>query len=128
MTQQASDVAAYVDKAASRDVVTFMGQWAIGATGAVGASVTDDPRITLTRSGVGAYDLTFPAGYSAFIDFELQAVDATPTAMSFVLTAKSPTAGTASFIAGNTTAAIEIESGSVLTVCMRVASRAAWGG
>lgn len=128
MTQQASDVSGYVDKAATRDVITFMGQWAIGASGAVGASVTDDPRITLARSAAGSYDLTYPAGYSAFIDFELQSPDASPTAMSFVLTAKSPTAGTASFISGNTTAAIELETGSVLTVCMRVSTRGAWGG
>lgn len=128
MTQNASDVAAYPAKAATRDKVDFFGQWAIGATGAVGASSVDDPRVTLVRTGsAGTYDLTYPAGGFAFITFELLGPDATPTAMSFILTAKSPTAGTATFIAGNSTAAVEIENGSTLTVKIEVTSRGGLG-
>ena len=123
MTTNAADVAGYPARCASRDRVSFYSQWAIGATGAVGAQVSDDPAIVLTRTGVGTYTLAYPAGYAVFFDFQLLAADATPTAASFVTTAESPSAGTSTFIAVNGTAAAEIESGSTLKVLIHVWSR-----
>ena len=127
MTANAADCRAIVTRAATRDVVDFYSSWAIGATGAVGAQVTDDAGIVLTRTGVGTYTLTYPAGKAAFFDFELLGADATPTASSFILTAKSPTAGTATIVAINGTAAAEIESGSTLSMLIRVYARATPG-
>lgn len=127
MTAFAADAGGYRKRAATRDTMEFTGQWAIGAVGAVGASVTDDPALILTRTGVGTYTLAYPAGYSAKFDFELLAADATPTAASFVLTAKNPSAGTSTFVAVNGVAAAEIESGSTLTVSVTVATRGVWG-
>lgn len=129
MTAMAADVTMKGPcRAATRDRMEFYSSWAIGATGAVGTQVTDDAGIVLTRTGVGTYTITYPAGQAAFFDFELLAVDATPTAASFCLTAKSPTAGTATIVALNGTAAAEIESGSTLTVIIAVFSRVAPGG
>lgn len=125
MTAFASDLAqAYVQRAATRDTVDFWMSVAIGATGAVGATTVDDPGFTITRTGVGTYNLAYPAGQRAFFDFMLQGADATPTAASFNVTALSPTAGTATIVATNGTAAAEIESGSTLHIKLTVASRA----
>ncbi len=124
MTANAADAISYPQKAATRDTVEFWITVAIGATGAVGTTTVDDPQFTITRTGVGTYNLTFPAGQRAFFDFMLQAADATPTAASFVLTALSATAGTATIVAINGTAAAEIESGSTLSIKLTVASRA----
>ena len=93
----------------------------------MGAQVSDDSGIVLTRTGVGTYTITYPAGYAVFFDFQLLAADATPTAASFVTTAESPTAGTATIEAVNGTAAAEIESGSTLKVLIHVFSRCAPG-
>jgi hypothetical protein len=124
MATQSADSVAYVEKAATRDLIEYRLKVAIGATGAVGTTTVDDPGVTITRTGVGTYNLTYPAGQDVFIDFQLLAADATPTAASFVTTAESPTAGTATFVAINGTAAAEIESGSTLKLCIKVTSRA----
>lgn len=124
MTAFAADCRTFVAKAATRESVDFYSQWAIGATGAVGAQVTDDVGITLTRTGVGTYNLTYPAGKAVFIDFQLLMADATPTAASFGTTAESPGAGTATFVALNGTAAAEIENGSTLKLKITVYARA----
>ncbi len=119
MTTVAGDVPAWPVKAATRDKVVFWVTFAVGATGAVGTTTVDDPQITITRTGVGTYNLTYPAvptgGRVLIGEWELLAADATPTAASFILTAKSVTAGTATFVAVNGTAAAEIESGSTLS-------------
>lgn len=127
MTANAADCRSMPGRAATRDRIEFYSSWAIGATGAVGTQVTDDAGITLTRTGVGTYALTYPAGKAVFFDFQLLAADATPTAASFITTAESPTAGTATIVAVNGTAAAEIESGSTLKMLISVYSRATPG-
>lgn len=128
MTTNAADVGqAYPAKRATRDCITFFSKWAIGATGAVGTQVTDDTGIVLTRTGVGTYTLAYPAGQEVFFDFQLVGADASPTAASFILTAESPTAGTATIVAINGTAAAEIENGSTLKMQITVYGRVAPG-
>lgn len=127
MTDTAADARSLPAWNRTRDSITFFSQWAIGATGAVGTQVTSDTAITLTRTGVGTYTLTYPKCFAMFIDFQLLAADATPTAASFILTAESPTAGTATIVAINGTAAAEIESGSTLKIQLTAYSRCAPG-
>lgn len=127
MTANAADCRVFDARSATRDGVAFFSKWAIGATGAVGTQVTDDAGIVLTRTGVGTYTLTYPAGKEVFFDFQLLAADATPTAASFVTTAESPTAGTATILAINGTAAAEIESGSTLKMRIIVYAHATPG-
>lgn len=124
MAAAAADSVSYPRKAATRDLIDYFMTVAIGATGAVGTTTVDDPQITITRTGVGTYNITYPAGQSVFLDFQLLAADATPTAASFVTTAEAPTSGTATIVAINGTAAAEIESGSTLKIRIQVASRA----
>lgn len=123
MATNAADSVVYAAKAATRDLYEYRLKFAVGATGAVGTTVVDDPQVTVTRTGVGTYNITYPAGQDVFIDFQLLAADVSPTAASFMTTAESPTAGTATFVAVNGTAVAEIESGSTLKLTIKVSSR-----
>ena len=67
-----------------------------GSSGAISStgSKYDHPDLTATyKSSAGVYDITYPPCIDAFFDFEI--VSATLAAGSVVVTAKSPTAGTA---------------------------------
>lgn len=72
---------------------------AIGASGAVDSTVAgyDVARgITVTRTGTGTYSLVFPACPRATVQVFVEK-SAVPTVFDAVCTAKSPTAGTATF-------------------------------
>lgn len=90
-----------------RDVVIFNEVVSIGATGAptFGTNDSDDPGITISRTGTGAYSLTFPKGKRVWIFLTL--VSAAKTVVTYVVTAQDATAGTASFktLAGTNAAA-----------------------
>lgn len=119
----ASDATRWPVRAAQLEAIEFFMFVPIGATGAVGTvrkSAGQAPELGISRSSTGTYALTYPAGKDVFIDAQLLAADATPTAASIITTAESPTAGTATLVAVNGTAAAEIESGSTLKLRITV--------
>lgn len=75
----------------------------IGATGAVGTLDGDTLDFTVTRDSQGTYSITYPPCVKAWV--QVVAVSASPTIISTVCTARSATAGTATFETHNEAAA-----------------------
>ena len=66
MTAIAGDIPDYPALSAKRDRVDLCAEQTIGAAGAVGALVADDPGFTCAKNaGAGTYDLTFPKAIAA---------------------------------------------------------------
>lgn len=120
MPNAAGDVPAYPLRDASREITTFRMLVPIGATGAVGTVVKNNPGLSITRAAQGDYDVVHPACARAWYTVKMRTADATPTveACGQVDHASvNPTAGTFSFytldFAG---AAANPESGSAIEI------------
>ena len=116
-----TDFAADTDRkfkalSATRDQLRFKLVVDIGSTGAPTVQYKDDPKITITRAGVGDYDLTFPKCVSASIVLAELYNNSAPATM--VVTAKDAGAGTASiqFYDAATPGAVELASGADITL------------
>jgi hypothetical protein len=106
-----------------RDIVEFLLRVNIGGTGAptIPVNGSDDPAITVTRTGAGTYDLTFPKGKRVFIGCTIKSYAA--TVVGWRLNAFDANAGTATIktMAG-TNAAVDTDpaSGDALFVSIKV--------
>lgn len=100
MTTIAGDMPHYSMRSAKRDRVVICAEQTIGASGAVGALVTDDPGVTITKNaGAGTYDIVFPKAIRAQIQASL--VSPAGTVKTCWVAALSASAGTAQLVCGN---------------------------
>lgn len=93
MATNAADAIVWPKKAAHRDRYEFFLDVTFGTT-SVASSVADDPAITITRTGAGVYNLTFPAGPGRFL-LDASIFSAALTVTTVVITALNVGAGTA---------------------------------
>lgn len=100
MTAVAGDIPDYEMLSVKRDRVLLCADQTIGAAGAVGALVADDPGFTCAKNaGTGVYDLVFPKAIRATIDVSL--FSPAGTVKTWWLVAMSASAGTAQIAIGN---------------------------
>lgn len=123
MAQYAADVSDYPLLSGKRDRIVLSADQTIGAAGAVGAIVKDDPGITVAKAGgTGTYDITFPAAPAGRLIASL--TSAAGTVSQYSIAAFSATAGTAQVItrapAGTAT---NPASGDVLSLVLVLDSR-----
>lgn len=86
--------AGYACRALGEEQVICQGEFTFTAAGAISASSTDDPAMTLANdSGTGVHALTFPSCPAAWIHVAIQSASLTVT--EALITAISATAGTA---------------------------------
>lgn len=91
-------------------------------TAAIASQTATDPQIAVTRTGVGTYTMTYPAGAKCIIKFTVLSVALTVD--SCVLTAKSATAGTAGFTLTKGGTATEPLTGDHLDIEITIEGRA----
>ncbi len=98
MTAIAGDIPAYSACSAKRSRLNLTAQQTIGAAGAVGALVADDPGFTCAKNaGAGTYDITFPKAIAATLF--LNVVSAAGTVKITNIVAINASAGTAQIVA-----------------------------
>lgn len=90
----------------------------LNASGAVGALVSsDDPGVTLTRTGVGTYNVVFPAGADVGGKIDAVVLPSTGALRGTYFTAFNATAGTATVVTLNAAgAAADSAGGDVLRI------------
>ena len=97
MTAIAGDIPDYNCKSAKRDRVMLCGEQTIGAAGAVGTLVADDPGLTITKNAsTGTYDIVYPKAIAAKLLCQL--VSAAGTVKIVNTVAISASAGTAQIV------------------------------
>jgi len=110
-----SDASAYQTKAIGKERVLCQGAFTIGTSGAVSASVVDDPVLTLGNdSGTGVHALTFPKCPGARL--QIQLISASLTVSEATLTALSTTAGTASITLTKAGTPVQAASGNIIHI------------
>lgn len=100
MTNVAGDTPHWSLRSAKRDRLVLCSEQTIGAAGAVGAPVTDDPGFTCAKNAsAGTYDLTFPKAQRA--NLQVMLVSPAGTVKTVWIAALSASAGTAQIVCGN---------------------------
>jgi hypothetical protein len=100
MTAISGDMSNWPALSAKRDRVVLAAEQAIGAAGAVGVLVSDDPGVVVTKNAAaGTYDIVFPKA----IRGSLRATIVSPlgTIKGSWMTAFNAAAGTAQLVTGN---------------------------
>lgn len=100
MTAVAGDMPVYPVKSAKRDRVIVCAEQTLGASGAIGALVTDDPAVVLTKGATGIYTMVFPKAPRVNIQITLKSAAGTIKTVWFHA-AIDAAAGTAGFTTGN---------------------------
>ncbi len=118
MPNAAGDVPAFPQRDATREIVTFRMFVPIGATGAVGTVVKNNPGLCITRANTGDYDVVHPPCVRAWYELRLLTADASPTVdtAQVDVTSIAPTAGTFSFYTCLSGTAANPESGSAIEI------------
>lgn len=100
MTDVAGDLPDWPLLSAKRDRVVICAEQTLGASGAIGALVTDDPGVVLTKGATGIYTMVFPKAVRANIQVTLKSAAGTIKTVWFHA-AINAAAGTAGFTTGN---------------------------
>lgn len=99
MTAVAGDMPSWPLESAKRDRVVICVEQTLGASGAIGALVTDDNGVVLTKGATGVYTMVFPKAIRANIQIMIKS--AAGTLKTVWITAIDAVAGTAGFTTGN---------------------------
>lgn len=100
MTAIAGDMPHWELRSAKRDRVVICSEQTIGAAGAVGTLVTDDPGVTVAKNAsAGTYDIAFPKAHRASVYCSVVSPAGTVKTVSVV--ALSASAGTAQLVTNN---------------------------
>lgn len=100
MTAVSGDMSVYPLLSAKRSRVVICVEQTLGASGAIGALVTDDNGVVLTKGATGIYTMVFPKAIRANIQITLKSVAGTIKTVWFHA-AIDAAAGTAAFTTGN---------------------------
>lgn len=104
------------------DMCWFWITVSIGATGAptINSTLSKDNafKFTITRTGVGTYDVTHPKGKRSFVDWCI--TSSALTVDSFVTTARNANAGTFTMKAAKAGVATEMANGDILEIMIAV--------
>lgn len=126
MPNAAADIQGFRIEDASREIVTFRMLVQIGATGAVGTIVKNNPGLSITRNNTGDYDVVHPPCVRAWYTIKLLTADASPTVDNAQVDNASvaPTAGTFSFYTCLSGTAANPESGSAIEIVIEAEKQA----
>lgn len=113
MSANLLDAPAYPVSGASRERWICSGTFTIGAAGAIDTSVVDDAQMAGDDFGSGVCNLTYPACTKARIQASLKSDG---TVQEIVITALTPTSGTAVVKTTKAGVATEPESGAVIMI------------
>lgn len=125
MPNAAGDIEAFPLKDASKEIVTFRMYVPIGATGAVGTVVKNNPGLSISRANTGDYDVVHPPCVRAWYEIRLLTADASPTVDTAQVDVASinPGAGTFSFYTCLSGTAANPESGSAIEIKIECETR-----
>jgi hypothetical protein len=113
MSANLLDAAAYPVWSSNKERWAITAKFTIGGSGAIAASVVDDSGISGDTFASGVCALTYPACSTAVI---LCSLVSDGTVQEVVLTARTPTSGSATIKTTKAGVATEPESGAVITV------------
>jgi hypothetical protein len=118
MAQAARDMNVNPVRSTEREVIAITSSVAIGAAGAVDSTIAGyrvAPGVTVANTGTGTFSLAYPVCPNATIKVFVE-MSAAATVTEAILTAKSPTAGTATIRTSKAGTATNPASGDLIGV------------